>query len=522
MDSVAAGGSGTFVLKSGDTMTGPLTLSGDPTLSGRAANKNYVDAQVAPRALDSAVVHLAGNQTIAGIKSFSSPPTVPTPVAATDAANKAYVDSAAGAGGGSGVGGAFVNAITDCGAVGDGVTDDYAAIQACINNNQSKTILVPKRRPGLNGDAYATQTSASVDYRVSQRLQLKGPSTKLLCANGGETFDQGAGCILQFDSTVTGGLYIDNTCGGCAVVGVGFYGRFPNANTSTTRYPTRTDDGILITGAHVLLDGVAANFWGRHGINVDGTHTIDGGTPDEWDFRKVTAVDNQQDGIYLHGADANQGSCSLCNAFGNDHVGIRDNSNLGNVWIAPHTNSNGEETTVPAAQSISAISRASNAVTLAAPTITPNAGNAFTVAGVTDSSFNGTFLVCGPPTAGCATPTATSFTYQQTAANASGSGGTAGYATLQAISTAFWDGFIGAYASTGGGADTWIQPYAESNQGNGTTCINWQLGTMVLQPNVACGIQNDSTNSPYLSSAAKSYILQSANVLSMQNHIDAP
>ena len=91
VDSVAAGG-GLFVLKAGDTMTGALTLSGDPTLVGHASNKNYVDAQVATRALDSAVVHLTGNETIAGIKQFPASPTVPTPAGGTDASNKSYVD----------------------------------------------------------------------------------------------------------------------------------------------------------------------------------------------------------------------------------------------------------------------------------------------------------------------------------------------------------------------------------------------------------------------------------------------
>ena len=38
---------GAFVNVSGDTMTGFLTLSGDPTLSGHASNKYYVDSQIA-------------------------------------------------------------------------------------------------------------------------------------------------------------------------------------------------------------------------------------------------------------------------------------------------------------------------------------------------------------------------------------------------------------------------------------------------------------------------------------------
>jgi lysophospholipase L1-like esterase len=39
-------GTNPYVLKAGDTMTGPLTLSGDPTSSTQAASKNYVDTNI--------------------------------------------------------------------------------------------------------------------------------------------------------------------------------------------------------------------------------------------------------------------------------------------------------------------------------------------------------------------------------------------------------------------------------------------------------------------------------------------
>jgi hypothetical protein len=68
---------------------------------------------------------------------------------------------------------------------------------------------------------------------------------------------------------------------------------------------------------------------------------------------------------------------------------------------------------------ISAISRASNTVTVT--TSTPHGlvpSDQVTVAGVTDTSFNGVFAVA-------TLPDSTHFTYSQTAANASSSGGTA-------------------------------------------------------------------------------------------------
>lgn len=60
----------------------------------QVASRQYVDSAVAGKAVDTGVVHLAGQETIAGTKQFSTPPGVPAPQQATDAANKAYVDQA--------------------------------------------------------------------------------------------------------------------------------------------------------------------------------------------------------------------------------------------------------------------------------------------------------------------------------------------------------------------------------------------------------------------------------------------
>lgn len=53
---------------------------------------------LAAKADDSQVMHSSGDESVAGIKTFSSSPIVPTPVSGTDAANKAYVDASAGGG----------------------------------------------------------------------------------------------------------------------------------------------------------------------------------------------------------------------------------------------------------------------------------------------------------------------------------------------------------------------------------------------------------------------------------------
>ncbi len=80
--------------------TSPTTIAAVRTTLGSAvsaappATKQYVDAAVASKANDSAVVHLTGSETITGSKQFSVSPTLPTPTQASAAVNKAYVDSA--------------------------------------------------------------------------------------------------------------------------------------------------------------------------------------------------------------------------------------------------------------------------------------------------------------------------------------------------------------------------------------------------------------------------------------------
>ncbi|EDO6579367.1 hypothetical protein FVM85_06760 [Campylobacter coli] len=90
------------VTKTGDeTIAGVKTFSvppvsaTNPTANNQVANKAYVDSVVNAKANANATVNLTGNQTIAGVKTFSSPVVVPNGTANTHAVNLAQLNTKA-------------------------------------------------------------------------------------------------------------------------------------------------------------------------------------------------------------------------------------------------------------------------------------------------------------------------------------------------------------------------------------------------------------------------------------------
>ena len=97
--SVSHDGDGTLKADAVDSNAIQDGSIGDTQVSLISQNKvNGLSAALSAKAEDSDVVHDAGNESVDGVKTFTSSPIVPTPTTPTQAANKSYVDSTASAG----------------------------------------------------------------------------------------------------------------------------------------------------------------------------------------------------------------------------------------------------------------------------------------------------------------------------------------------------------------------------------------------------------------------------------------
>lgn len=102
-DNFAAGLSACMLRDGRASMTGNLQMDGyritgvgTGTASTDAVNKSQMNTALSAKADNSAVVKLSGNQTVAGTKTFSSSPVVPTPSVSdnsTKAATTAYINT---------------------------------------------------------------------------------------------------------------------------------------------------------------------------------------------------------------------------------------------------------------------------------------------------------------------------------------------------------------------------------------------------------------------------------------------
>jgi hypothetical protein len=220
-----------------------------------------------------------------------------------------------------------INALTDCGARGDGVNDDGPSLQHCIDTHPSRTILFPKS--AANGDC---------DYKLSQTLSFDAYSTAL--AGVGGTTNSNTTLCWTTDVpgiSITGGQ-------GQAVHNLNLRGNSEFNPVKTETYIRGSSDGIRVNGGQVSLNDVYVSKFSRHGVNVDSKL---GGGPDEWMFQNVRAEQNRGDGFHFSGQDANAGLCLLCISRLNQGWGFYNNAVIPSTYVAPLTDGNHNDPTRP-------------------------------------------------------------------------------------------------------------------------------------------------------------------------------
>jgi len=223
--------------------------------------------------------------------------------------------------------------VKDFGAVGDGITDDYAAFQDAINSV-----------PVSGGVVFIPSTTTNL-WKISQTLNVR----KKVHIIGQVAYGSGTekGTQLVFPADVTG--FVFNAYNTSFYTTVAADPLFPGASGSIL-------ENVMLLGGlgSVLGNGVVLrtnmecrNVYVRnfkdHGFriyaDIGGGGDIEGDA-NGWVLNNCTALLNGGHGLYVDGADANVGVATKFKGQANGGYGIYDNSLIGNTYIGADTVSN--------------------------------------------------------------------------------------------------------------------------------------------------------------------------------------
>ena len=196
--------------------------------------------------------------------------------------------------------------VKDFGAIGDGITDDTAAIQAALA--ASYNVVVPT-------GSYLI--SSTIAIPIKTRLFFQGGSAN-------QTSVTPSAYFIKKSTMTTVGITIDDEA---IMEGGGLVCQSGN-----------TGDGIQIIGNGSVLKYSFVNFAGGVGVRVG---TASGKNCNVFELNHVNSFENGSHGIYIHdgtaseGANANAGALYSCIASSNAGNGIH----LGHAWWVTVINS---------------------------------------------------------------------------------------------------------------------------------------------------------------------------------------
>jgi hypothetical protein len=422
---------------------------------------------------------------------------------------------------------AVVNVVTDCGAVGDGTTDDWSTIQACINENPGKTIFFPKMRSApctTSGSGGAC--IGSVDYFVSRTLKLSGNAQALM---GASPSRWPAGAVqIKFPRDLNGpGIWIPSG------VSSGYIGNLflngqrcwnPSDLTTFDEPASLTglgQDGVLLTGGEPTVYGVTTYCFGRHGFavlgdNAEGEARM--GQPDFWSIQNSFATGNRGYGLYVNGGDSNAGESIALKTTGNQLGGIYDHSVLGNTHISPASHMDNRNPVASGPKhSILSVSAENGLckLTLQSDDNELTAKETWiTVSGTSGGQgFDGTYRLGSPK------PASPSLSYRCNASGGPAKGGTVSKASSSEVYAAYNARGIptGSYLGRGGSSiSVWINPYCESN----SNAPDFSASSIVIGRGCEENVTKDRTWTSWIPGPGRSSTMRVGQGLALDNASD--
>ncbi|HSW81288.1 MAG TPA: hypothetical protein VLG40_02725 [Candidatus Saccharimonas sp.] len=153
---------------------------------------------IASKANNTSVVHNTGNESVDGVKTFTSSPIVPTPTSTTDVANKAYVDNTASAGAPDAstttkgivqLAGDLTGTATSPAVATGAITGTKIAATTITNANISTSAAIAKSKLASLAivDADVSAISESKVTNLTTDLAAKAPTSRLITAGTGLT-----------------------------------------------------------------------------------------------------------------------------------------------------------------------------------------------------------------------------------------------------------------------------------------------------------------------------------------------